>query len=62
MTNDYAAKVSVIWDSLMIGRSDGAIVRYVTAIEPGETEADAEARMLRLMALSLPRLPKFIPE
>jgi exosortase D (VPLPA-CTERM-specific) len=62
MTNDYAAKVSVVWDSLTIGRSDGALVRFVTAINPGETEADAEARMLRLMALALQKLPRFIPE
>jgi exosortase D (VPLPA-CTERM-specific) len=62
MTNDYAAKVSVIWDSLTIGRSDGAIVRFVTAIEDNESEADAEARLLRLMEVALQPLPKFIPE
>lgn len=62
MTNDYLAKVSVVWDSLTIGRSDGAIVRFVTPIEEGETEAEAEDRMLRLIDLTLNRLPKFIPE
>lgn len=62
MTNDYAAKVSVVWDSLSIGRSDGALVRFVTAIEDGETEDQAEARLLRMMDLALQRLPRFIPE
>jgi exosortase D (VPLPA-CTERM-specific) len=62
MTNDYAAKVSVVWDSLTMGRSDGALVRFVTAIEEGETEAAAEARMQRFMAEILNRLPKYIPE
>ena len=62
MTNDYAAKVSVVWDSLTMGRSDGALVRFVTAIEEGETEAEAEARMQRLMAEVLARLPRYIPE
>lgn len=61
-TNDYIAKVGVVWDSLTMGRSDGAIVRFVTPIEEGETEADAEARMLRLMAIALQRLPRFVPE
>lgn len=61
-TNDFLAKIWVVWDSLTMGRSDGAIVRFVTPIDEGETEADAEARMLRLMALSLPKLPRFIPE
>jgi exosortase D (VPLPA-CTERM-specific) len=62
MTNDYAAKATVVWDSLTRGRTDGALVRFVTAVLPGETEADAEARMERLMAKVLPKLPAFIPE
>lgn len=62
MTNDYAAKVSVVWDSLTKGRTDGALVRFVTPINPGETEADADARMQRFMGVLLPKLPLFIPE
>jgi exosortase D (VPLPA-CTERM-specific) len=62
MTNDYAAKVSVVWDSLTMGRSDGALVRFVTPIEPDETEAEAEARMQRFMAIVLRKLPRFVPE
>ena len=33
MTNDYLVKASVVWDSLSLGRSDGALVRFVTAID-----------------------------
>jgi exosortase D (VPLPA-CTERM-specific) len=62
MTNDYAAKLSVVYDSLTIGRTDGAMVRFVTPIAPGEPEADADARLIRFMAESLPRLPRFVPE
>jgi EpsI family protein len=62
MTNDYLAKASVVWDSLTIGRTDGALVRFVTAIGPNETEADAEARMQRFMAEALKKLPRFIPD
>ena len=62
MTNDYAAKLSVLWDSFIRGRSDGALVRFVTEIGPGETAADAAARMELLMDEVLPRLPSFIPE
>lgn len=61
MTNDYLAKVSVVYDSLTMGRTDGAMVRFVTPITPGETEADADARMQRFMAVLLVKLPKFIP-
>ena len=62
MTNDYFAKATVVYDSLMRGRSDGAIVRYVTPIAEGESEATADARIQAFMKLSLPRLPRFVPE
>ena len=62
MTNDYLAKASVVWDSLTMGRTDGALVRFVTAIGRNETEAEAEARMQRFMAEALAKLPRFIPE
>jgi exosortase D (VPLPA-CTERM-specific) len=62
MTNDYAAKFTVVWDSLTRGRSDGALVRFVTPIASGESEAEAEARMQRLMAEVLAKLPRFVPE
>ncbi|WP_210528791.1 VPLPA-CTERM-specific exosortase XrtD [Rubellimicrobium arenae] len=62
MTNDYLAKASVVWDSLTMGRTDGAMVRFVTPIGQDESEAEADARIQRLMAQVLPRLPAFIPE
>lgn len=62
MTNDFAVKMDVVKDSLMRGRSDGAMVRFASPIGPRETEADAEARILRLMGEVLPRLPAFVPE
>ncbi len=62
MTNDFVAKASVVYDSLMIDRTDGALVRYVTPIRGNETEADADARIQRFMALNLPTLSRFIPQ
>ena len=62
MTNDYAAKLSVVYDSLTIGRTDGALVRFVTPIGRSESEAEADARLMRFMAEALPRLPRFVPE
>ena len=62
MTNDYLAKASVVWDSLTRGRSDGALVRFVSPVLEGEGEAEADARIRAFMAEALPRLPDFIPE
>lgn len=61
LTNDVNAKLSVLIDSLKKGRSDGALVRYVTPIDPSETVADADARLQRFMQESLQRLPRFVP-
>lgn len=62
ITNDFNAKITVVVDSFQTGRSDGALVRFVTLIDRDESEADAEARIERFMAEALQRLPRFIPE
>ncbi|NOD95204.1 VPLPA-CTERM-specific exosortase XrtD [Ruegeria sp. HKCCD4884] len=61
MVNDFRAKLSVIQDGFTMGRTDGALVRFVTPILPGETEAEADARLQRFMEPSLNRLPQFVP-
>ncbi len=62
MTNDFKAKISVVYDSLMIDRTDGAMVRYITPIRDNEPQGAADARIQRLMRESLPKLPRFVPE
>ncbi len=62
MTSDYLAKLTVVQDGLTRGRTDGALVRFVTPIAPGESEADADARIQRMMAAALLRLPAFVPD
>ena len=61
MVNDFRAKISVVYDGLTLGRTDGALIRYVTPIGEGETEADAEARLTSFIRQSLPPLPRFVP-
>lgn len=60
-TNDFAAKLAVVRDSLIHGRTDGALVRFISPIMPGEDAAVADARILDLMDEVLPRLPRFVP-
>jgi exosortase D (VPLPA-CTERM-specific) len=59
MTNDVVAKASVVLDGLTMGRTDGALVRYVTEIRGSEAEADA--RLQEFIKHSLERLPQFVP-
>ncbi len=61
MTNDFTAKVSVVYDSLTIGRSDGALVRFVTPIVEGEAQTDADVRLQEFIRSSLRRLSDFVP-
>jgi len=62
LTGDFAAKLNTLRDRLRTGRADGALVRFITPIGPDETEATAEARLQDLMAESLTRLPRFVPD
>lgn len=62
MTNDFKAKISVVYDSLTIDRTDGAMVRYITPIRDNEPQGAADERLQRLMRESLPKLPRFVPE
>ena len=62
LTNDFNVKMVTIWDSLTSGRSDGALVRFTTPVMAGETPRDADARIQRLMARTLPVLPRFLPQ
>lgn len=60
--NEFAARLLLRLDGLTTGRTDGALVRVVTPVLPGEGEATADARLRRLMAATVPRLAGFIPE
>ncbi len=62
MTNDFSAKMAVLYDGFTMGRSDGAIVRFTTPIGRNETEEAAAARIEEMMREVLPRLPRFIPD
>jgi EpsI family protein len=61
IANDFNAKMSVLSDSLRIGRTDGALVRYVTPMAANESVEQAEKRLLTFMAESLKPLPRFVP-
>ncbi len=60
-TNDFQVKMGVVMDSIMMGRTDGALVRYITPIAPDETEADADERLIEFISKSLDNLERFVP-
>jgi exosortase D (VPLPA-CTERM-specific) len=60
-TNDFAVKFHTVADGLTRGRSDGGLVRVITAIGEGG-EAAADARLQRFLTVAVDKLPRFIPE
>ncbi len=60
-TNDFKAKASVIYDGLMLGRTDGALVRFSMPILNDEAEGEADNRLQAFVKRSLVRLPEFVP-
>ena len=59
--SDYAAKAALLRDALLLGRTDGALVRAISPIMADEGIERAEARLRRLLRAMLPILPRFVP-
>ncbi len=61
LTNEYLVKWFLLWDALMQGRSDGALVRLTTMIGPGEDVETAKDRLMAFARVAHTHLSPFIP-
>lgn len=61
MASEFSMRASVMWDDLTQRRSDGAMVRLMTPILPGESIEAAEARVEEMRVRLEPILPKYVP-
>jgi EpsI family protein len=62
VANDYLAKAYMMADAIRWNRTDGALVRVVTPVEPNESIEAAEQRAERFAGEMTPMLPRFIPD
>ncbi len=62
LTNEYAVKWYIFWDSLTRQRTDGALVRLVTPLPESGGEEEAAQRLAELIRLAQPRLYYHIPQ
>jgi len=62
IASDYTAKWYTLVDSILHGRTDAALVRVITPIEPGEEHAQAQRRALEFASQMNPLLPAYIPD
>ncbi len=60
LASDYAAKFYLTVDALRTGRTDGALVRFITPIADNETVQTAEDRLQSMIGATMPTLPRFI--
>ena len=61
VASEYWAKFYLVTDSIRMNRSDGALVRISTQMNPGETPSAAEQRIVPFAASILPMLDHYIP-
>ena len=61
MTSAVAAKIDTVWDSVVRGRTDGALVRLVTPIGRDEPLVEADERLARFLTQAYPTLARFVP-
>ncbi len=61
VASEYWSKWYLLADALVKNRSDGALIRLITAIAPGESEHDADQRLRVFMQDLLPSLRDYLP-
>jgi len=61
VASEYWAKFYLVSDSIHMNRSDGALVRLTTPIDQGESDSDAEHRLMPITEDIVPLLGNYIP-
>jgi exosortase D (VPLPA-CTERM-specific) len=62
ITSEYLVKFFLFWDSLTRHRADGALVRLVSTVHPGEEEASTDGRLQAMAGLVTPLLSRYVPD
>ena len=62
VASDYASKFYLVYDSIRLNRSDGALVRVVSPVSPSDRgDAVAEQRATEFVRVLLPLLDRHLP-
>jgi exosortase D (VPLPA-CTERM-specific) len=61
IASEYWSKWYLLSDAILKNRTDGALVRLIAVVAPGELESDADARLQAFMQVLVPRLSEFLP-
>lgn len=61
VTNEYLMKWYLFWDSATMKRTDGALMRLTTVLEPGQDISVADERLEGFVHEMAPLVPEFVP-
>ncbi len=61
VTNEYMMKWWLFWDSMNLHRTDGALMRLTTVIQPGQDLSIADKRLEDFSRKIAPILPEYVP-
>jgi exosortase D (VPLPA-CTERM-specific) len=61
IASEWLAKWYLLKDAILMNRTDGALVRLMTPLQPGETERDADERLQAFMGDAVPTLSGYLP-
>ncbi|MFZ4767961.1 MAG: exosortase C-terminal domain/associated protein EpsI, partial [Roseimicrobium sp.] len=61
LTDELEVKWYILHDAITRSRTDGALMRLVTAVSPMEDIADADRRLADFIGEVSPLLPEYVP-
>ena len=62
IASDYRAKLYMLLDAIRYNRTDGALVRVITPLVPGEPNSAAQKRAVKFAGQVAAMLPAYIPD
>ena len=62
ISSEYRAKFYMIADAMRYNRTDGALIRIITPMQPGETQQQVHNRAISFAKTLAPMLPAYIPD
>ncbi len=62
ITNEYLAKWYLLWDSIAMNRTDGALVRVVAPVGENEKIVDLDNDLSDFLRELIPQLSEFVPD
>lgn len=62
LTDEYVVKWFILTDSISRNRTDGALIRLVTSISPGDDATAADERLQAFITGVVSELPQYVPD